>query len=221
MGGGCEDRTVLLAETFVLLSLNPDGTLARGTTSQPAVAVGVTGALVTELVQGGNLELTEGRIHLTGSTPTHPLLAQALAGLAPHEGKKLKSRLSSVKHAGWREVVDGMVAAGVLGREKDILRPTRHPVVDIPAHAELLAEVRAAAKGDQPLDPRMATLLALAGPSQMLEVVAPSRSDRAAAKSRIAAAAEQVPAAAAVKHVIDAMHAVIAGVAAASSGGAP
>jgi hypothetical protein len=218
-GGACEHRTVLLAEMFVLLALEPDGTLARGTANQPAVAVGVTGALVAELVQDGNLDLTDGRIHLTGSMPTHPLLAQTLASLAPHEGKKLKSRLSSVKHAGWREVVDGMVAAGVLGRERGTLRPTRHPVVDVPAHAELLAEVRAAATGDQPLNPRTATLLALAGPSQMLEVVAPKRSDRAAAKRRIAAAAEQVPAAAAVKHVVDAMHAAVAFVA--SSGGAP
>ncbi len=209
---------MLLAEAFVLLALEPDGTLARGMANQPAVAVGVTGALVTELVQDGNLDLTEGRIHLIGSTPRHPLLAQALAGLAPHEGKKLKSRLSSVKHAGWREVVDGMVAAGLLGREKGALRPTRHPIVDVAAHAVLLAEVRAAAIGDQPLDPRTATLLALAGPSQMLEVVAPNRSDRAAAKRRIAVAAEEVPAAAAVKHVVDAMHAAVA---VASSGGVP
>lgn len=39
----------------------------------------------------------------------------------------------------------------------------------------------------------------------MLEVVAPDRSDRAAAKRRIAEATEQVPAAAAVKHVIEAV----------------
>ena len=52
-------------------------------------------------------------------------------------------------------------------------------------------------------------LLALSGPCQMLEVVAPDRADRAKAKKRIAHAAEQVPAADAVKHVIDATQAAI------------
>lgn len=60
------------------------------------------------------------------------------------------------------------------------------------------------------MGPRIATLLALAGPSQLLEVVAPARSDRAKAKQRIAEAAEQVPAAAAVRYVIESMEAAIA-----------
>jgi len=69
----------------------------------------------------------------------------------------------------------------------------------------LLAEVRVAAVCDGALDGRIATLLALAGPCQMLEVVAPERVDRKVAKRRIKEAAEGVPAAAAVKYVIDAM----------------
>ena len=200
---------MLLAEDFVLLSLDPDGTLARGMSNQSSVAVGVTGALVTELTQTGHLDLEGGRIHLTGTEPTHPLLRQALDNIEPHEGKRLKSRLGSIKHAGWREVVDSMVDDGVIGREREALRPTRHPVTDLAAHAALLAEVRAAATGEGPLAPRVAALLALAGPSQMLEVVAPDRSDRGTAKRRIAEAAEQVPSAAAVKYVIDAVNATI------------
>jgi len=213
---------VLLAEEFVLLALDPDGTPAHGLSNQPAAAVGVTGALITELIQDGHLEIDEGRIRLTGSRPSDPLLAQALDGVAAHEGKKLKSRLGSVKHAGWREVVDSMVADGILGREKATLRATRHPVADPAAQATLLADVRAAACGDGALSPRIATLLALAGPSQLLEVVAPDRSDRAKAKARIAEAAEGVPAAAAVKYVIDSMNAAIAAgatVAVVASGG--
>ena len=115
-----------------------------------------------------------------------------------------------------------MVAAGTLGREKATLRPTRHPVTDPAAQATLLADVRAAARGNGALPPRMATLLALAGPSQLLEVVAPDRADRAKAKARIAEAAESVPAAAAVKYVIDSMNAAIAAgatVAVVASGG--
>src|SRR4051794_30780084 len=149
---------MLLAEQFVLLALEPDGRLARGTSNQPAVAIGVTGALVTELALDGHLDLTDGRIHPGTTRPEHPLLAQVLDNLAPHAGRALKRRLGSVKHAGWSEVVEGMIAAGVVGRQKEPLRPTRHPVADPAAHAELLGRVRAAATGDGPLEPEMATL---------------------------------------------------------------
>ncbi len=194
---------MILAEEFVLLALDADGRVAQGMSNQPAAAVGVTGALLTELAQQGHVDLTDGRIRLAGSTPSHPVLASVLENLVPHDGKKLKNRLGSVRHAGWSEVVDAMVANGVLGREKHPLHPTRHPASDPAAHQALIEEMRAAATGDDPLDARTATLLALAGPCQMLEVVAPDRSDRPTAKRRIAEAAEQVPAAAAVKYVVD------------------
>ena len=74
----------------------------------------------------------------------------------------------------------------------------------------MLAEVRAAATGDGPMNPRIATLLCRGRAEPAVEVVAPARSDRAKAKQRIAAAAEQVPAAAVVKHVIQSMEAAIA-----------
>ena len=112
---------MLLAEEFVLLALNPDGAVARGASNQPSAAIGVTGALVAELALDGHLDLTDGRIRLTGTRPADPLLAQALDNVAPHEGRKLKSRLGSIKHAGWSEVVDAMVASGTLGREKEAL----------------------------------------------------------------------------------------------------
>jgi hypothetical protein len=198
---------MLLAEQFVLLALDPDGRVARGTSNQPAAAIGVTGALVTELVLDGHVDLADGRIHPAETRPEHPLLAQALDNLRPHAGKKLTSRLGSIKHAGWSEVVDGMIAAGVLGRQKEPLRPTRHPVADRAAHAALLQRVRAAATGDGPLEPDTATLLALAGPCRLLEVVAPERADRRQAKRRIDSAAQQVPAAPAVKAAIEAVQA--------------
>jgi len=204
-----DDSAVLLAEAFVLLALDADGSPAHGASNQPAAAVGVTGALVTELVQDGHVDLAGGRIHVTGTRPAQPLLAQALDNLAPHEGKKLKSRLGAVKHAGWNEVVDAMVAEGVLGRVKRGLRATRHPVIDVAAQAAVLGDVRAAVASDGPIEPRTAALVALAGPCQLLEVVAPERADRAHARRRIADAAEQIPAAAAVKHVIDSMHAAV------------
>lgn len=194
-----------------MLALDPDGTVARGTSNQYAAAVGVTGALVVELVQDGHLTLNDGRIHLTGTKPQHPLLVQALEGVKPYEGKKLKTKLGSIKHAGWSEVVESMIHAGVLSRDKQAFRATRHPVLDPRAQDRLLGEVRSAALGDGSLDRRMATLLALAGPCQMLEVVAPSRGGRQAVKRRIKEATEQVPVAAAVKYAIDAKAGVTAG----------
>lgn len=191
-----------------MMALDPDGTVAR---SQSAAAVGVTGALVAELVHQGHLTVDDGRIDVTGTNPQHPLLIQALEGVKPHEGKKLKTTLGSIKHAGWSEVVDSMVDAGVLSRDKQAFRATRHPILDQRAQDLLLGEVRSAAVGDGHLDRRMATLLALAGVCQMLEVVAPSRGDRQKAKQRIKEATEHVPVAAAVKYAIDAMAVVVVG----------
>lgn len=208
---------MLIAEELVLLALRPDGKLARGAGTQAAVAVGVTGALVAELAIDGHLDLSDGRIRPTGTRPAHPLLAQALDRTARHAGKKLKSRLGSITHAGWSEVLDGMIAAGIVGRDAGALRPTRHPIADLGAHQLLLAELQAAATGTEPLSPRTATLLALAGPCQLLEVVAPERGDRKAARRRIGTAAEHVPAAAAVKATIEATQAAVIAVIAASS----
>lgn len=200
---------MLIAEAFVLLALDADGRVARGVSYQPYVAVGVTGALITELAQEGHLDLTDGRIHVTATRPQHPLLARMLDRLAAEEGKKLKRRLGALKKAGWSEVVDAMVASGALGREKTGLHPTRHPVAAAAGRDQLLAQIREAATGFGRLDPRTATLLTLAGPCQMLEVIAPDRADRGKAKRRIAAAATQVPAAAAVEHVVKAMKAAV------------
>lgn len=208
-GGSGYSRPMLIAEEFVLLALDDDGTPARGTMNQSAAEIGVTGALLIELVLQGHVTLDGGRIGLTGTRPDHPMLAKALDNTEPHEGKKLKNRLGSITHAGWSEVVDAMVADGVVGREKHTLRPTRHPVADQAAHAALLSEVRTAAQGSGPLTDRLAALLALAGPCQMLEVVAPDRSDRKRAKERIDTAADQIPAASAVKYVIESAAAAV------------
>jgi hypothetical protein len=200
---------MLLAEAFVLLALNPDGTPARGLTAQSAVKLCVTAALLTALSQDGHLDLSDGRIRLTGTTPTHPLLQQVLDNVRLDEGKKLKNRLAQLRHSGWNEVVDLMVEEGLLGRETRTMRPTRHPVLCSQEQDALLRQVRSAATGIGPMDDRTATLLALAGPGQLLEVVAPDRADRAAARTRIKEAADRVPAAAAVKSVIDATDAAI------------
>ena len=201
---------MLIAEAFVLIALDADGRVAAGPSKQHATAVGVTGALISELAQLGHLDLTDGTIHLTGSTPKSPLLAEALENLRPNEGKKLARRLSSLTQTSWTQVTNAMVAEGALGREGSLLRITRHPIADRAAHQGLLRKVREAATSDGPLDPRTATLLALAGPAEMLAVVAPARADRPAASRRMAAAAEEVPSAFAMHHVLVAMKKTVA-----------
>ena len=114
-----------------------------------------------------------------------------------------------MKHAGWNEVVDGMIAGGALGRDTTRLRPARHPIADHGPHAQLLARLRQAATTDVDLDDRTAVLLALSGPCQLLEVVAPERRDRSGAKRRISKAADRVPAAGVVRYVIDSVNAAV------------
>lgn len=195
---------MLFAEEFVLLALDPDGTPARGVINQPGAEISVTGALLSELVHQGHLSVDDDRIELADGRPDHPLLALALENTAPHDGKKLTSRLESITHAGWSEVIDHMIHNGVLGRDKPTLRPTRHPVTDPVAHAALLNEVRLAAQSTGPLTDRLATLLALSGPCQLLDVVAPDPAEHQRAKERIAVAAEQDPVATAVAATITA-----------------
>jgi Golgi phosphoprotein 3 (GPP34) len=195
---------MLLAEEFVVLALTAAGRPARGYGNHAAAAVGVTGALLTELSQAGHLDLRGGRIHLTGTKPNDPLLLQVLDNVSPHEGRKLKSCLSKVKRSGWSEVVELMIEQGKLGHEQHPLHPTRHPVLCLEQRTEILERVRGAASSDGPLDDRTAALLALAGPCQLLEVVAPDRSARKFTKRRIAEVAARVPAADAVKYVVQA-----------------
>lgn len=212
---------MLFAEDFVLLALDPEGRVVpatllqrfhAGMPKQQMVAKGVECALVNELAHEGHLEIADdkyGRISLTGTVPEHPILARALEVMARHEGKKLMHALGYSRKMGshwWDEVIDGMVAGGVLqGREDERLTKRhrfRFPVQDTAAQATLLAEVRAAAVSEGPLDARTATLLALAGACRLFEWVVPDRADRSKAKRRFAEASEQVPAASAVKFYI-------------------
>ena len=83
------------------------------------------------------------------------------------------SPTSTQRRSRWSGVVNHMVDSGVLGSEKQSLRPTRHPVINPNAQELLRREIQSLASGNQPLTHRTESLLALAGPCQMLEVVAP------------------------------------------------
>ncbi|CAO5242019.1 GOLPH3/VPS74 family protein [Frankia sp. AgKG'84/4] len=213
---------MLLAEDLLLLALDPE----RGTpvnSSREPLKVALGGALIAELGLLGLVAEDGRRLAPVGPPPGDPLLADAHALLATVRGRRAADQLGRMDRAlggVWGRVVDPLVAAGVLGRRRDrvVLVPvTHHPVLRPEIRDEVVRRLRAAATGDGPLDPRTATVLALSGPSRLLEVVAPARADRRHAKERIKEATEQAPVAAIVKKVIQEAQAAAAAVAAAAS----
>ena len=195
---------MLIAEELVLLSLDLDGTTARGASTEEQVSLAAAGALLAELADKGALEISD-RLKVTGrAAPSHPLLELALAGAAQADGKKLVGALSRLaRHAGRRQVINHLAERGVIGREaRGLLRPARHPVIDVGAHAELLERSRAAALPETPANRHDELLLAFAGPAYLLEILAPDRAARDAVKARLERATNAVPAAKAARQAV-------------------
>ncbi len=195
---------MLIAEELVLLSLDLDGTTARGASAEQPVSLAATAALLAELADHGALEVTD-RLKVTGrAAPAHSLLELALQGAAKADGKKLVGQLPGLaRRAGRRQVIHHLAERGVIGREeRGLLRPARHPVIDVGAHAELLQRSRAAAASEAPANRHDALLLAFAGPAFLLEILAPDRAARGAVKARLERATAAVPAAKAVRQAV-------------------
>ncbi len=198
---------MLLAEDLLLLALDPDRGTPVNSSRQP-LGVALCGALVAELGLAGLVTEDGRRLAPIGARPAHPLLADVHAALGTVRGRRAADQLRRLDGAVggvWSRVVDGLVDTGVLGRRRDrvlVVRITHHPVLRGEVRDEVVKRVQAAAVGDGPLDPRTGTVLALSGPSRLLEVVAPQRADRRHAKARIAAATEQTPVAPIVRKVI-------------------
>lgn len=213
---------MLIAEELLLIALDPEsGRVPMG--AQDYVKVGLSGALLAELALTGRVKIDGGRITVVpGDPPSDPLLSAALdvAGgdLAGRKAKAVVSKLNKAVGGVWEQVVERLINVGAIGREKSgFLPPTSHPVLDRAGQALVLADVREAAAGDQPLEPRRAVLLAFAGPCRLLEKVAPERSQHRQAKARIKEATESAPFGPEVKKVIDDL---VAATAAASAAGA-
>ncbi|SNQ46249.1 Golgi phosphoprotein 3 (GPP34) [Frankia canadensis] len=226
---------MLLAEELLLLALDPEGGTPVNSSREP-LRVGLSGALVAELGLAGLVAEDGKRLAPVGGPGTHPLLAEEplLADvhrlLGTLRGRRAADQLRRLDRAVggvWSRVVDALVDDGVLGRRRDrvlVVRVTRHPVLRPKVRDEVVGRMRAAAAGDDPLDARTATVLALSGPSRLLEVVAPQRGERRHARARIQDATEQTPIAPIVKKVISeaqaaaASAAAVAATSAASSG---
>jgi hypothetical protein len=215
---------MLLAEELLLLGLDPvEGTVVNNAGRE--LLVGLAGALVGELALAGLVDLSGKRLIAVGGPPGDPLLAAAHQALARSTGRRAAAQLRGLdKGLGgiWSRLVDGLAGRGVLDRRRDrvLLVPvTRHPVLAPAVREEVLERVRAAAAGEGEIEPRTAVVLALAGPSRLLEVVAPDKAGRPHARRRIETATELTPVAPVVKKVIAEMHAAAAAAAAGAGSG--
>jgi hypothetical protein len=205
---------VLIAEMLLLVAVNDKGHVPFG--SDSFVDVGLTGALLAELAIDGRLTIAEDGTVRTGDTrPGDVLLADAYDAVREHlEGRRTRRVTGGLsRHIGGsrKRVVDRLVDAGVLGRDRpSAFRPTRHPVLDTAARQAVLDQVRAAATGEGPVRPDVAVVLALTGPCRLLERVAPERGTRDEAKRRIARATAEMPFAPSVVKVVDQLIAAVA-----------
>ncbi len=167
---------MLLAEELALIALDPDsGRHTVGTRDNLNACL--AGLLMAEL-------------HLD-DRPQSELLTAAEEVVA-ESGPKPKAILSAMSRGldrrlgmgTWDAVVAGLVDAGVVEPTSGSLRQ-RNRVIDQEARDAVIARLRAAAASDDPLDVRTAVLLAMTGPAQLLELVAPDRSSRKHARRRI------------------------------------
>jgi hypothetical protein len=205
---------VLIAEMLLLVAVDDNGHVPVG--SDAFVKVGLTGALLAELAVDGQLMIgDDGRVRTGDTRPGDELLADIYDAVRTHlEGKKARQVIGGLsRHIGGSRdrVVDRLADAGVLGRVRpSVLRPTRHPVLDTAARQAVLDQVRAAARGQSPVNPDVGVVLALAGPCRLLERVAPDRGTRGDAKKQIARAAAETPFAPGVAKIIDELTAAVA-----------
>jgi hypothetical protein len=205
---------VLIAEMLLLVAMNDKGHVPVG--GDAFIRVGLSGALLAELAIDGRLTIAEdGTVRAGDTRPADELLADVYDAVRDHlEGRKAKQVIGGLnRHIGgsWNRVVDRLVSAGVLGREKpSVFRPTQHPVRDTAARQLVLYQVQAAAAGYAPVSADVAVILALAGPCRLLERVAPDRRTRREAKRRIARATAETPFAPGVAKIIDELIAAVA-----------
>lgn len=214
VAAGISVQVVLIAEMLLLVAVDDKGHVPMG--SGTFVKVGLTGALLAELAMDGQLTIGDDGTVRTGDTrPGDELLADVYDAVREHlEGRKAEKVINGLsRHVGGSQdrVVDRLVNTGVLGRDRpSVLRPTQHPVLDTAARQTVLDQVRMAARGEGPVRPDVAVVLALSGPCQLLERVAPDRSMRGEAKKQIARATAETPFAPGVATIIDELIAAVA-----------
>jgi hypothetical protein len=217
---------MLLSEELALVAIDPgSGRHSLGTRSH--INACLAGLMVAELVVDGFATAgSDGRdLVLSGAAPESSSLAAA-AGVVADKGPRIKAVLSGMdrgleKELGtgtWDTAVAGLVAAGVIGPAEGMVRP-RHQILDPAVGEAAVGRLQAAARGEGGDDVRTALLLSMTGPANLLEIVAPQRGDRRAARRRIDQALDGTdlgPIGKLVRKVISEAEAVAAGAATAA-----
>ena len=192
---------------LLLTALNDKGNVPVG--SGALIQVGLTGALLADLAIDGRLAVAEdGTVRAGDTRPGDELLADVYAAVREHlQGRNVRQVIGGLSHhigGSWNRVVDRLIDAGVLGRDRpSLLRPTRHPVLDTAARQAVLDQIRAAAAGEGPVSSQVAVVLALIGPCRLLERVAPDPGTRGEAKRRIDRVTAETPFAPGVAKIVD------------------
>lgn len=155
-----------LADELALLAYDDDGSRKLG---QPALGYGLAGALLVELALAERVDVVGKKVTVLDSTPVgRPLVDQALARIAGDKPRKPAHWIEKLSKKLTDQVLDGLVAGGVLRREEDrvlLLFPrTRFPApggVQPAAETDARARMTSAITEDGPVDPRTAALCAL------------------------------------------------------------
>jgi Golgi phosphoprotein 3 len=168
--------SLTLAEELLLLGLRDD----RGTTAWGAMlpqALG--GAVLAELVLLGRLEVGPGKrpfVELLSDEPTGDrVLDQALARVAASKRRARAATWASrfANRSGLRvAVAESLCRKGVLREEEGrvlwLFRRRVFPERDPAPERELLRRIRRALAGTGPVEPRLASVIAIAAPTKLL-----------------------------------------------------
>jgi|GEM_PF-1940706 len=203
-------ESLSLAEELVLLSYDDSGT---ATVASPELDYAVAGAVLCDLAVGGQIAIdADGRV-LADDNPTagnpaddsqadddpaggyapggapgrghgRELLDQVRTRIQAEPGRATRDWVVDLSHGVVEEVLDGLVASGVLRRERDrvlwVLPRTRFAPpdgVEPPAETETRRRLAAAERGAGPVGPRTAALACLLNALDVPDVGAARPSD--------------------------------------------
>ncbi len=158
---------MLLAEELALMAMKPaTGRHALGVRSQLNACL--AGLLIADLVLAGAAEIDGARqeVRLTGKSPDSDLLV-AVAAVIVDKGPKVKSVLSAMDR--------GLRQHGSPGTWNAATAIVTRGEAGAPERDEIVTRLRHAAAIDGPTDRATALLLAMTGPANLLEIVAPDR----------------------------------------------
>lgn len=157
-----------LADELLLLAYSDEGDAQLGSSS---LNLSLAGSVLLELALAGKFDVGDGKIVVTDATPTgDPVLDETLSAVAnDKKARTPRDWISKLPGDKLHErLLDDMVAAGMLNREKDkvlwVFPRTRYPSatgVEPPQETDARQRLNAALDGPDPVDPRTSALAAL------------------------------------------------------------